>query len=232
MVNFYDGTWWKELDDAAACDRDSMNTTTHQEGLFSWVCMYILCGGGGVVGMYIYALQLCCTLNERSSLLMLSFRKGNILVCGRNRTAFYSHSLNIPTRQCPHRLPHNPCADLPFRNVYILFWSDAGLARYAGQGLEISILIRSKLRFLSICHIHVKLNHSGKIKPYRQCWVYSTKPHCPRIKMASVWSPGSFTDLTLTLSSDDSSAVVQKWSPGQTVCRHTHSTASLTSRYF
>lgn len=58
--------------------------------------MYILCGGGGVVGMYIYAIQLCCTLNERSSLLMLSFRKGNILVCGRNRTAFYSHSLNIP----------------------------------------------------------------------------------------------------------------------------------------
>lgn len=45
MVNFYDSTWWKELDDAAACERDSMNTVPHQEGLCVPECVCTSCVG-------------------------------------------------------------------------------------------------------------------------------------------------------------------------------------------
>lgn len=83
-----------------------------------------------------------------------------------------------------------------------------------------------ELRFLSICHNYVKLHHSGKLKPYRQCHVYSAKPYCPRenwllSEALEVWQIFS------SLSSDDTSAMVQNWSPRQTVCQQVQSMASM-----
>lgn len=83
-----------------------------------------------------------------------------------------------------------------------------------------------KLRFLSICHNYVKLHHRGKLKPYRQCHVYSTKPYCPREN----WLLSEALEVWQTfpsLSSDDTSAMVQNWSPRQTVCQQVQSMASM-----
>lgn len=59
-----------------------------------------------------------------------------------------------------------------------------------------------------------------------QCLFYKTI--LPKRKLDSVWSPRCLTGLPLTLSSADSSAVVQNWSPRQTVGQHAHSMAPVT----
>lgn len=140
-----------------SCRQQRQHKHHDSPGRFSvfQMCTYTLCVGGGVVGMHIHALQLCWKLNESSSPLMLSFRKGNILPVAETGLLSTPHSLEISTRFSCDRVPCNPCSDLPVWSGHILSWCDTVLPRYAGKGLKVSFWIKTKLKFLSNCHNYV-----------------------------------------------------------------------------
>lgn len=94
-------SWWHLMKGIRWCSCLQQRQHKHNDspGRFSvfQMCMHILCVGGGVVGMHIYALQLCWKLNERSSLLMLSLKKGNILCVAKWKSVAETGLLSIHT---------------------------------------------------------------------------------------------------------------------------------------